>query len=189
MKSKYILLLTLLVSASYNSLYGQLPEELSFGFEISTGATKANIKDELTSPSRVSVTDDGTTSIEVNNLAGRTIKFMAHYALKEQYSFSSGLYFGKRRLNVLNVDGNYRGTSVYHVGYLHLPLLVRYESNELTDKLKFVASAGTTIDFRIKEEAQGSDYSHFMNLANNRFDLDPQRSRNGNDKAVKLFNG
>lgn len=168
--------------------FSQILEDLSFGFQIAPGRTFATIKDDMPESSRHNLISDGQTSVS-EKLAGRNIKLMVNYNLSESVSFSSGFYFGNRRLFVRNDDGSYIGTSVYHVNYVHLPLLLRYRTNEIADHIKLILTAGPTIDFKTGEAAIKSDYAHFMNFAQNRFDTDPGRGRNGNNKPVNLFNG
>jgi long-subunit fatty acid transport protein len=162
-------------------------EKFTFGLQFAPGSTLARITDDDATPSSKSLSSDGYTTIEENGLKGINIKLMVNYELSDKFDFSSGLYFGERRMNVRNDDGNYIGTSVYHANYTSLPLLLKYKGKELKDNLFFVASFGPTLDFLTAEEAVGADYAHFMNFAHNRFDIDGQRGRNGSSKSMNLF--
>lgn len=186
MNTKKICISILLLSVSVLG-FSQISEDLSFGFQLAPGRTFATIVDDLPESSRRDLKSDGVTST-LDKLAGRNIKLMVNYKLNESVSLSSGFYFGNRRLHVRNDDGSYIGTSVYHVNYIHLPLLFRYHSNEIADYLKIIITAGPTIDFRTGEAVIGADYAHFENFAQNRHDVDPQRGRNGNNKPMNLFN-
>ncbi len=162
-------------------------EKFTFGLQFAPGSTFARITDDDATQSSKSLSSDGYTTIEENGLKGINVKLMVNYELSDKFDFSSGLYFGERRMNVRNDDGNYTGTSVYHTNYISLPLLLKYKGKELKDNLFFVASLGPTIDLLTGEEAQGADYAHFMNFAQNRFDIDGQRGRNGSSKSMNLF--
>ncbi len=168
--------------------FSQTMEDFTFGFQIGPGRTFATIKDDMPLSSRRDLASDGQTST-LETLAGRTIRLIANYNLNESFALSSGFWFGNRRIHVRNDDGSYIGTSVYHVNYMHLPILLRYRSNEVADYMRVIVTVGPTIDFRTGERNVGGDYAHFMNFAQHRFDQDPQRGRNGNGKPMNLFNG
>lgn len=183
---KKIYLIALMLVAGKASL-GQITDNLDFSFVYGPGITFASIKDDNVAPSRQSLAADGNTYVDENGLKGRLIKLAAFYNFNDNWAFGTGFYFSQIRLNPRNDDGSYIGTSVYHVNYLNIPLMFRYRSNEVTDNLRIVGGLGATFDIRTKEEAIGSDYAHYMNFAQNRYDLDPDRGRNGNNKTMKLF--
>jgi long-subunit fatty acid transport protein len=181
------LVLTVSVVLSAMLLSAQSLEKFTFGLQFAPGTTLSRITDDDATPSSKNLSSDGYTTIEENGLKGINIKLMVNYELNDKFDFSSGLYFGERRMNVRNDDGNYIGTSVYHANYTSLPLLLKYKGKELKDNLFFVASVGPSLDVLTGEEAVGADYAHFMNFAHNRFDIDGQRGRNGSSKSMNLF--
>ena len=185
---KKIILPILLFSSVFKS-NAQALDKFTFGLQVSPGWTIAHIKDDDPKPSSQNLSSDGYTTVEENGLKGYNIKLIANYELNDQFDLSSGIYFGKRKLNVRNDDGNYIGTSLYQVGYVNLPILLRYKRKEIANNLYFTANLGPTIDFSTSEKAIGSDFAHFKNFAQNRFDIDQQRGRNGNSKSVDLFAG
>lgn len=172
----------------FQTSYSQLLEDLSFGVQFGTGKTITSIDDPYGLPSAASKTDDGLTS-SVGSTSGRTIRLMAHYNLSEYIALSSGFYFTNKRLWIRNDEGSYVGGSVYSTNYFHLPLLARYTSNEIADKLNMIISAGPVFDFKMSEGTEGADYAHFMNLANNYSTEYGPREKNGSNQATSLFKG
>ena len=172
--------------AIISQLSAQVSRDITLGLQIGVGPNYAQVKDNATQSSGENIAADGATSAEVNRLKGQNIKLMVNYDFNEYYALSTGLYFGERRLNILNIDGSYQGTSVYHVDYAHLPILLQYSSNELRDYLNLIVKVGLTFDFLRNEAAQEADYAHFMSLAHNNYSQDG-RSRNGNNTPVDLF--
>lgn len=180
-----ILLACLFLVSTKN--FCQSKENIDFSFQLCPGNSMSHIGDDDTRPSSQNKVADGYTLIEENNLKGSEVKLGVNYSISNNWALSSGLFFSKRSMNVKNIDGSYVGTSVYHINYFHLPVLLRYTSKEVATKLKVIGSAGFTFDFNTKEESNGADYAHYMNFAQNRVDLDPERGRNGNFKNMKLF--
>lgn len=183
MSIKSTLLVTAILAASTLGF-----SQFTFGIQVAPGKTLASIKDDMPDPSKKDLASDGQTSI-IKQLGGKSFRLIADYELNETFSLSSGLWFGARKMNVRNDDGSYIGTSVYQANYIHIPVLLRYRTEELTENLRIIGKIGPTIDFRTREKAIGSDYAHFMNFADNRHDLDPGRGRNGDNVPTKLFNG
>lgn len=187
MKIKIILFVLTFLCLVSKSSFGQNKENIDFNFQFCPGNSMAHISDDDARPSSQFKASDGNTFIEQNNLKGREIKLGANYSFNDNWSLSSGLFFSKRSMNVKNIDGSYIGTSVYHINYFHLPVMLRYTSKQVVTKLKIVGSFGLTFDFNTNEEAIGPDYAHYMNFAQNRVDLDPTRGQNGDFKSMKLF--
>jgi Outer membrane protein beta-barrel domain len=181
------ILFTGIIALSSLPIVAQKLPKLDFGLQISPGSTFANISDDDATPSSKNLESDGFTSIEENGLKASGLKLIVNYTLNDRLDFSSGLYFSGRAMNVKNEDGSYVGTSNYHVGYTHIPILLKYKSEEIKNNLIIVASFGPTLDFRRFEDPNGADYAHYFNFADNRVDLDPQRGRNGNNRQTNLF--
>lgn len=160
-------------------------EDLSFGVQLGTGKTILSINDTMSLPSGASKIDDGQTS-KVENISGRAIRLIANYNLSEYIALSSGLHFTYKRLFIRNDDGSYIGGSVYTANYFHLPVLIKYTTNEIKDNLNIVITGGPTFDIKMSESHEGSDYAHFMNLANNYHNYGP-RERNGSNIPTDLF--
>ena len=164
-------------------------EDFTFGVHISPGTTFASVKDENPITSRLEPTSDGYTTIDENGLRGGGLNLTVDYGINENLFLSSGLYFSKRRLNIKNEDGSYIGTSIYHINYIHIPITIKYRTEQIIDKVRLNFGGGPTIDLKTGEKNIGADYAHFMNFAQNRYDVDASRGANGNGKSLNLFNG
>ena len=167
--------------------FAQIADNLTFGLQLGTGKTMALIDDPSDLPSGALKISDGKTS-KVENISGRAIRLMVNYNFSEYVALSTGLHFNNKRLFIRNDDGSYIGGSVYTASYVQLPILLRYSSNEIADKMNFIITAGPLFDFKMSEGNEGADYAHFMNLANNRHDYGP-RERNGDNSPTSLFSG
>lgn len=169
------------------SSFAQITDDLTFGIQLGTGKTMVSVDDPSDLPSGAVKISDGKTS-KVENISGRAIRLMVNYNFNEYLAFSTGLHFNNKRLFIRNDDGSYIGGSVYTANYVQLPVLLRYSSNEIADKLNLIISVGPLFDFKMSEGNEGADYAHFMNLANNRHDYGP-REHNGDNAPTALFSG
>ena len=174
-----------LLLLTYTLSNAQLTEDLSFGVQLGTGKTMLSVADTMGLPSGASKIDDGQTS-KVENISGRAIRFIVNYNLSEYIALSSGFHFTYKRLFIRNDDGSYIGGSVYTANYFHLPVLMKYTTNEVKDKVNIVITVGPVFDIKMGEDFEGSDYAHFMNLANNNHNYGP-RERNGTNIPTSLF--
>jgi hypothetical protein len=168
-------------------LQAQGLEKFTFGVLLSPGVTYANIQDNDATSSGKSIVADGYTTVNQNQLRGFTAKLLINYQLKDNLELSTGLYIGERRINVRNVDGSYVGTSLYHVNYSSIPLLLKFKSDDIKKDLKLVAYLGPTFDFATGEDVIGNDNAHFMYFARNYNNIGVARDRNGNDRTMDLF--
>ena len=169
------------------NIMGQSLENKDFSITLSPGTTLASVTDDHRESSNQNVASDGYTYIDENALKAFNFKLSAYHNFDEKWALGTGFFYNKIRLNPRNQDGSYIGTSVYHVSYASLPLILRFRSNEIKDNFRITGGFGPSLDIKLKEEAKGADYAHFMNFANNRYDLDPDRGRNGNNKNMNLF--
>ncbi len=187
MKAKKIYsILLILVCISSTTMAQKENTRPEFGIEINPGWTLVGIKDSDSSPSDVDFTADGHTE-KIANQESISLRMYADFD-KEGFTFSTGLWFSQKKMSLLNIDGSYRGASTYDVAYFQLPVIFKKQIDTSNERVSLRLFAGPSIDFKFSEKLRGPDFAHFWNLSRNRLDLDPTRGRNGNGKAVKLFN-
>lgn len=177
----------LFLSLSFTLVKAQILEDLTFGVELIAGQTRAHITDDFPLPSSQSTSDDGFTEIE-RTYNARGVRLIVNYNFSESLALSTGFHFTERNFQVRNTDADYIGFSRYRVNYTHLPIMLRYRSNEIADYLRVIIKGGPMFGFNAREAVIGGDGAHFMNFARNRSDIDPSRGENGNGRSMNLFN-
>ena len=186
--------LTLLFSLAGIICLSSFAQDKVLSAQISPGYTYASVSDPINQPSNAGAADpddrcyscDGFTQ-KVSNETASALRLGIDFPLGDHLFFGTGLWIVNKGIHISNRDGGYYGESRYRATYLTLPLLFRYKTNELTDNLSLLFSAGAMIETKGSERLVGGDGAHYWNLSNNRSDLDPTRGQNGNGRNMALF--
>lgn len=182
---------TLLFFLIGNMTYGQ---DMLLGIKLSAGTTINHVKDLDTRPSGgldeegyLRNPADGNTYL-VGNHNVLSVGANLDLAIYERLYFSTGLWFTNKGFNIENRDGNYWGQSSFTVTYLQLPLAGKFYFRDVTKGLDLYMKLGFTLDLKAKEALNGSDGSHYWNLAKNYTHYDPTRGKNADHQSMALFN-
>jgi hypothetical protein len=182
--------------------FAQSKGDMKIGFQFGPNVNFASVKDNNGSPSgaipapnvpyvvaptREGVVADGYTTKQ-EDASGVNVAFTFDYLLSEHIALHTGLWFAQKNLTIHNQDGSYGGTSKYKTTYWQIPILFKYTSVEIVDKLRWYAVLGPTIDIRASEKLDGGDGAHYWNMSRNDIYLDPSRGKNAEGKKVALFN-
>ncbi len=162
--------------------------DFKIGFRLAPGSNIAIVKDNDGTSSAQKFTADGYTQKE-DNVEGVSVSFYLDYFLAKNIAFSTGLWFTAKNFEIRNTDGDYTGISQYNSTYLQIPILFKFVSNEVANKLRIYVTAGPTLDLRMNEKlVRDYDGAHYWNMSRNLPQNDPTRGRNASGKMVKLFN-
>lgn len=163
-------------------------QDVRFALDISPATVFSRVNDEDGRPSRVSKSADGLTVSEGAE-QGLNFTLTALIELKKNWAFQTGLGVSDKYIYIRNTDGTYTGVSRYQISYLHLPFLLRFNSNEFKkiEKLRAFGAFGLAMEVKAKEDVKGGDGAHFWNMAKQRTWADPERGRNSKNKPVALF--
>jgi hypothetical protein len=160
---------------------------IKVGLKFAPAVNIATVKDKDGTPSSIRYQADGFTQKQ-ENASGGIIGITLEYGLSDHLGLHTGLWFAMKNYHISNQDGNYYGTSRYNTTYLQIPLVFKYTSNEVIDKLKIYVALGPVIELKMSEKLKGGDGAHYWNMSRNYTWLDGTRGRNADGKEVKLFN-
>ncbi|MCU0415925.1 MAG: PorT family protein [Cytophagaceae bacterium] len=150
------------------------------------GSTFTHVDDASELPSSIDKSSDGYTQSE-GSKGALALGIQRRFSMNESVDFSVGLSLSQRQLFIRNTDGNYTGVSNYKLTYLQVPVLFHYTFKEFTTNARFYLYTGPVVELKLKESLDGGDGAHYWNLANNNFNLDPTRGRNGSNTSMDLF--
>ena len=163
-------------------------QDLRLALDVSPSVVFARVHDWDERPSAQFIPADGSTTSE-QNLEGLNFTVTFQKKINKKIFIQSGLGVADKYLLIRNTDGTYSGVSKYRITYLHIPMIIKFQSNEFKDipHLRPFGSIGMALELKAKENVIGPDYAHFWNMAKNRTWLDPNRGRNAKRKPVNLF--
>lgn len=126
-------------------MYSQLKIGIKFGGAVSSTRIR-DISDTL------SLSKDGS---KVRPTFGLTVDL----PIKDNVTFSSGIGYAPKnaRLKYEGSTTNFTGKENYRLQYLQIPLLVRFNTNEITPGLKIYFTTGFAAEIKVFEESSERD--------------------------------